>query len=391
MLEDMIKEVAPKVIEWRREMHRHPELSFEEYWTSEYIENVLKEMDGIDIQRPTETSVLGIIKGEKPGRKVGLRADIDALPIQEDRDDLDFVSEIDGKMHACGHDSHASMLLGAAEVLSKNKDKISGEIYLIFQHAEELPPGGAIEMVETGLFDDLDVVFAQHIMTTKPIGEIHIKPGAVTANSDTFELTINGQGGHASQPENSIDPLIIGSRIVTQVQDIVSRMAGPLENLVISITNFHSGTGAKNVIPQTAEISGSVRSASAEVRELAKEKIESVAKNICDIYGAEYDYRFNYGYQAVMNDEVETARVHEILDDTFGKDRVIESEKMMGGEDFGAFTANLPGVYILLGTYNEEKDYIYPHHHPKFGIDEDAFIDGVRAHVNVALGLGLNK
>src|SRR5699024_5484900 len=125
---------------------------------------------------------------------VGLRADIDALPIQEDRDDLDFVSEIDGKMHACGHDSHASMLLGAAEVLSKNKDKISGEIYLIFQHAEEVPPGGAIEMVETGSFDDFDVVFAQHTMTTKPIGEIHIKPGAVTANSDTFELTINGQG-----------------------------------------------------------------------------------------------------------------------------------------------------------------------------------------------------
>lgn len=193
MLENMIKEVAPKVIEWRRDMHRHPELSFEEYWTSEYIENALKEMDGIEIQRPTKTSVLGIIKGDKPGRKVGLRADIDALPIQEDRDDLDFVSEIDGKMHACGHDSHASMLLGAAEVLSKNKDKIYGEIYLIFQHAEELPPGGAIEMVETGLFDDLDVVFAQHIMTTKPIGEIHIKSGAVTANSDTFELTIQGK------------------------------------------------------------------------------------------------------------------------------------------------------------------------------------------------------
>ena len=197
-------------------------------------------MDGIEIQRPTKTSVLGIIKGDKPGRKVGLRADIDALPIQENRDDLDFVSEIDGKMHACGHDSHASMLLGAAEVLSKNKDKISGEIYLIFQHAEELPPGGAIEMVETGLFDDLDVVFAQHIMTTKPIGEIHIKSGAVTANSDTFELTIQGQGGHASQPEGAIDPLVIGSRIVTQIQDIVSRMAGPLDNLVISITNFNS-------------------------------------------------------------------------------------------------------------------------------------------------------
>src|SRR5699024_9842575 len=147
MLDDAIKEVEPQVIEWRRAMHRHPELSFEEYWTSEYIESALKEMNGIEISRPTPTSVLGIIKGEHPGRKVGLRGDIDALPIQEDRDDLDFVSEIDGVMHACGHDSHAAMLLGAAKVLSDNKDKIHGEVYLIFQHAEGLPPGGAQEMV----------------------------------------------------------------------------------------------------------------------------------------------------------------------------------------------------------------------------------------------------
>lgn len=285
MLEESIKKVAPKVIEWRRDMHRHPELSFEEYWTSDYIEKALQTMNGIEISRPTETSVLGIIKGNHPGRKVGLRGDIDALPIQEDRDDLDFVSEIDGKMHACGHDSHAAMLLGAAEVLAEHKDKIHGEIYLIFQHAEELPPGGAKEMVATGLFDDLDVVFAQHIMTTKPLGEIHIKSGAVTANSDTFELTIQGQGGHASQPEGAIDPLVIGSRIVTQVQDIVSRMAGPLDNLVVSITNFNSGTGAKNVIPHTAEISGSIRSLDKDIRELAKEKIEAIAKANCEVYG----------------------------------------------------------------------------------------------------------
>lgn len=388
MIDDAIKKVEPQVIEWRRAMHRHPELSFEEYWTSEYIETALKGMNGIEISRPTETSVLGIIKGDHPGRKVGLRGDIDALPIQEDRDDLDFVSEIDGVMHACGHDSHAAMLLGAAQVLADNKDKIHGEIYLIFQHAEELPPGGAQEMVATGLFDDLDVVFAQHIMTSKPLGEIHIKSGAVTANSDQFEVTINGQGGHASQPENSVDPLLIGSRIVTQLQDIVSRLAGPMDNLVISVTNFNAGTGAKNVIPHTAKLSASVRSASAEIRALAKEKIEAVIKANCEIYGATYDLNYEYGYAAVMNDEAETARVRQTLNEVFGDDRVIEQEMMMGGEDFGAFTENLPGVYILLGTYNEEKDYIYPHHHPKFAIDEDAFIDGVRAHVNVALGLG---
>lgn len=388
MLDDAIKKVEAQVIKWRREMHKHPELSFEEYWTSDYIEKALKNMNGIEISRPTETSVLGIIKGDHPGRKVGLRGDIDALPIQEDRDDLDFVSEVDGVMHACGHDSHAAMLLGAAQVLSDNKDKIHGEIYLIFQHAEELPPGGAQEMVATGLFDDLDVVFAQHIMTSKPLGEIHIKSGPVTANSDQFELTINGQGGHASQPENSVDPLLLGSRIVTQVQDIVSRIAGPMDNLVISVTNFNSGTGANNIIPHTAEISGSIRSATPEIRKLVEEKLEAVIKANCNIYGATYDFEYMYGYQAVHNDETETARVWKTLNEVFGEDRVVEQEMMMGGEDFGAFTENLPGVYILLGTYNEAKDCIYPHHHPKFAIDEDAFIDGVRAHVNVALGLG---
>ena len=226
-------------------MHRHPELSFEEYWTSDYIEKALKEMNGIEISRPTETSVLGIIKGDHPGRKSWTARRYRCTADREDREELDFASEIDGVMHACGHDSHAAMLLGAASVLADNKDKIHGEIYLIFQHAEELPPGGAQEMVATGLFDDLDVVFAQHIMTSKPLGEIHIKSGAVTANSDQFELTINGQGGHASQPESSVDPLLLASRIVTQVQDIVSRIAGPLDNLVISVTNFNAGTGAK--------------------------------------------------------------------------------------------------------------------------------------------------
>ncbi len=391
MLNKEIKAVESKVIGWRRDMHKHPELSYEEHWTSDYVEQALRQMDGIEISRPTETSVLGIIRGGHPGRKVGLRADIDALPIQEDREDLDFTSEIDGRMHACAHDAHAAMLLGAAKVLSKNKDHIHGEVYLIFQHAEEVPPGGAKEMVATGQFDDLDVVFAQHIMTTLPVGEIHIKSGPVTANSDIFNLTITGKGGHSSQPENSIDPVLIGSRIVSQVQDIVSRLASPLDNLVVSVTNFHAGTGAENVIPQTAKISGSVRSASKEMRELAKEKIETIINSNCEIYGATYDLDYTYGVTAVINDEAETSKVRETLTETFGAERVKEMIMMMGGEDFGAFTENLPGVYIMIGTYNEEKDCIYPHHHPKFKIDEDVLIEGISTHVNVALGLGKDK
>lgn len=391
MLNKEIKAVESKVIGWRRDMHKHPELSYEEHWTSDYVEQALRQMDGIEISRPTETSVLGIIKGTNPGRKVGLRADIDALPIQEDRDDLGFTSEIDGKMHACAHDAHAAMLLGAAEVLSNNKDKIHGEVYLIFQHAEETPPGGAKEMVATGQFDDLDVVFAQHIMTTLPVGEIHIKSGPVFANSDIFNLTITGKGGHSSQPENSVDPVIIGARIVSQVQDIVSRLAGPLDNLVVSVTNFNSGTGAENIIPHTAKISGSIRSASIEMRELAKEKIETIIKANCDIYGAAYDLDYQYGVSAVINDDAETSKVRETLTQTFGAERIKEMTMSLGGEDFGAFSENLPGVYTIIGTYNEEKDCIYPHHHPKFKIDEDVLIDGIRTHVNVALGLGKDE
>lgn len=387
-LKERIQEVMSDVLHWRRTMHKHPELSFEEYWTSGYIEEQLKEIGQIEIKRPTETSVLGIIRGGKPGKKIGLRADIDALPINEERSDIDFVSENEGVMHACGHDGHASILLGAAKVLVEEKDELHGEIYLIFQHAEETPPGGAVEMVETGLFDELDFIYGQHLFTPIPSGKIGLLNGPVTANSDTFDVIIKGSGGHASQPENSIDPVMIGAQVINQLQTLVSRVVSPLDSLVISTTNFHAGS-AKNIIPDTAELAGSVRSINPAIRQMAEEKIEKIIQSICDVYGANYDYTYTKGYSSVVNDEEKTNQVRAIATKHF-LDDVFEFPLAMGGEDFSAFSERVPSTYAFIGVGNAEKDMEYPHHHPKFGMDEEAFSTGVEMFVAVALNMPRN-
>lgn len=371
------------VFEWRRTLHRHPELSFEEHWTSQYIEDALKEMDGIEISRPTPTSVLGIIKGAHPGKKIGLRADIDALPVEEERTDIDFVSEVSGKMHACGHDGHTAILLGAAKILSRNAERLHGEVYLIFQHAEELIPGGAQEMVATGLFDDLDFIYGQHLFTPVPVGKIGITNGPVTSNSDGFEIIIQGSGGHASQPELTVDPVNIGVQIISQFQTIVSRITSPLDSVVISTTNFHAGS-AKNIIPDTAELSGSVRTINDDTRLLVREKMEQAVANVCEMYGATYDFNFQFGYAAVVNDDGMTDKVRQIATEKFG-DKVFDFPLVMGGEDFSSFSRLVPSTYAMIGVRNPGKDMEYPHHHPKFGMDEDGFIDGVKMMVYVAL------
>ena len=353
-LQQQIEKVMEEVVTWRRTMHKHPELSFQEHWTSGYIKSELEKMGNIEISQPTETSVLGIIRGAKPGRKVGLRADIDALQIQEERNDIDFASEKEDVMHACGHDGHAAILLGAAKVLVQNIDDLHGEVYLIFQHAEEEPPGGAQEMVATGLFDDLDFIYGQHLFTPIPTGKIGITNGPITSNSDTFDLKIQGRGGHASQPENSIDPIVIGGQVLNQFQTIISRIASPLDSAVISTTKFHAGS-AKNIIPDSAMLEGSVRTINDETREMVRERMEKAVKGICDMYGATYDFSFNYGYSAVVNEDAVTDRVRKMATEEFG-DKVFEYPLAMGGEDFAAFSRIIPATYAWIGAGNKEKD-----------------------------------
>ena len=265
--QQLINDMKDQLIEWRRHFHKNPELSFEETNTSQFVYETLKSFGELEVSRPTKTSVVARLMGDNPGQTLGLRADMDALPIQEENE-FEFNSTNPGVMHACGHDGHTAMLLGAAKILSEQKDELSGEIKFIFQHAEELPPGGAQELVEAGVMDDVDYIVGLHLMSTLPKGNIGIAHGPITSNSDTFDLKIIGKGGHSSQPENSVDPVVMGAQVINNLQHIVSRNTDPAERLVVSTTTLRAGM-AKNVIPGFVEIGGSVRSFNNTVRQNA--------------------------------------------------------------------------------------------------------------------------
>lgn len=374
-----------QIIAYRRHLHQHPELSFQEYETSQFIYDEMKKLANVEVTRPTATSVLVKITGGKPGKKIGLRADIDALPIQEERDELDFKSVVDGKMHACGHDGHTAILMVATQFLAEHAAELAGEVYSIFQHAEELPPGGAKEMVATGIFDDFDFIYGHHLFSTMPLGTIDIKPGPNTGNSDLYELTIYGKGGHAALPHKSVDPIIIGSQILGKIQTIISRKMDPMHGGVISNTVFQAGArNALNVIPDTAFLAGSVRTNDKEDRLMIAEEIDRAAKTTCEAYGASYKLDYQYGYSAVYNNEATTQIVQDIAEDLF-PGQVTQLPPMLGGEDFSAFSDIVPATYIWIGAGNAEKGYDYPHHHPKFALDEDSFVTGVTMFVAVAM------
>lgn len=370
---------------YRRYLHQHPELSFKEYKTSQFIYDEMSQLPNVEVTRPTETSVLVKIVGGKPGKKIGLRADIDALPIQEERDDFDFTSTVDGVMHACGHDGHTAILMTATKILAAHAEEIEGEVYSIFQHAEELPPGGAKELVDTGLFNDFDFIYGHHLFSTIPTGLIDIKTGPCMGNSDRYEVTIYGKGGHAAMPHGTNDPVIIGGQILEKFQTIISRRLDPLQSGVISNTVFQAGDRtAVNIIPDTAVLAGSVRSFEASARELIRTEMEKIVKTTCETYGASYEFTFNKGYTSVVNDEYTTQIVKEIALD-LDPDKVIELPPSLGGEDFSAFSELIPSTYAFIGVGNEEKGTDYPHHHPKFALDEDGFLTGIQLFVSIGL------
>ncbi|WP_411504159.1 amidohydrolase [Brevibacillus centrosporus] len=376
----LLESVRQEVIIWRRYLHRNPELSFQEEKTASFVYEQLQSFGNLELTRPTKTSVMARLIGARPGKVIGLRADMDALAITEEND-FEFASSVPGVMHACGHDGHTAMLLGAAKVLSQLRAHLAGEVRFLFQHAEEMHPGGAREMVQANVTEGVDLMLGIHLMSHLSVGKIGLTYGAVTANSDRFDITIQGKGGHASTPNSSVDPVAIGAQVIANLQQIVSRNADPLENLVISVTNFHGGTGAYNVIPDRATLSGSVRSFAPEVRELAVKGMERIIKGITLAHGATYSFDYRYGYGSVINDEEVTRSVEELIVEEWGEDVLLQHPPMMGGEDFSAFSDVVPSCFILVGAGNEEKGIVYPHHHPRFTIDEDALQDGVRLFV----------
>lgn len=365
-----------QVITWRRHLHMHPELSFHEHKTSQYVFETLSAMPGLEISRPTATSVVARLLGNAPGRTIAVRADMDALPITEEND-VPYQSRVPGVMHACGHDGHTSILLGLAQVLSERKDDIRGEVRFIFQHAEELSPGGAEEMVQAGVMDGVEQVIGLHLWASMPHGFIGLVPGPAMAAPDVFQVTIKGQGGHAAIPHETVDPIAIGAQVVTALQHIVSRNVDPLDNVVVSVTQFIAGT-TFNVIPESAYLSGTVRTFDAALRTRVPQLIERILHGITSAHGATFDFRYERGYRPVVNDPALTSRLAGLVEREFGAATLHTLRPSMGGEDFSAFQQKAPGVFAFVGAGNVEAGISFPHHHPRFQIDERSLDLGLR-------------
>ncbi|GHU61674.1 N-acyl-L-amino acid amidohydrolase [Clostridia bacterium] len=372
-----------KVIEWRHWLHQHPELSFQEVETSQYIEKTLQEMGNIEISRPTKTSVLGIIRGKKPGKTIGLRADIDALPVREEAD-VSYRSQNLGVMHACGHDTHAAMLLGAAWVLSQITDELSGTIKLIFQHAEEKNPGGAQEIIATGCLDDVDYFYGSHVFAPMDSGVIQTISGPCMAAVDELSLKIQGRGSHGSMPEKSIDPIMVGASIVMNINQIVSRNVPPLERVVISVGKFISGTAA-NIIPDTAELAFTVRTTTKEMRELTEKRLREVIDGICKAHGATYELLYDKGYNPLVNDEACTALAKTVAIKLFGEEACKDALPQLGGEDFSYYLEKAPGTFVFIGGGGFDEGCPFVNHHPKFQILDKTLIVGTKMYVGFAL------
>jgi amidohydrolase len=377
--------VRESVVTWRRHLHRHPELSFHEERTSQFVADTLAGFGGLEITRPTKTSVVARLVSSRPGPVLAIRADMDALPIQE-ANSHDFVSRTPGVMHACGHDGHTSMLLGAAKVLVTRRDELRGEVRFLFQHAEELSPGGAAELVGAGVLDGVDLVIGAHLWLQLPFGEVAAKAGPLMASTDTFRITIEGAGGHAAMPHQTIDSIAVTAQVVTNLQHVVSRNVDPLASAVVTVTRIAGGT-TTNVIPGSVELEGTVRSFDPALRARIPELMERVIAGVTAAHGARYRWEYEPGYHAVINDQQANELVRRAVVRALGRESLVDATPTMGAEDFSAYQQRVPGAFFFIGARNEALGIIHPHHHECFDIDERALDHGTRIFVATATEL----
>lgn len=357
-----------EMVEIRRYLHQYPELSFQETKTAKYIADFYKEL-GL----PYETnvggnSVIATLKGGKPGKTIAFRADFDALPIQDEKD-VPYKSKIDGVMHACGHDGHTATLLILAKVLKQYQEEIPGTIVFLHQHAEELVPGGAKSVIESGAINHVDAVFGTHLWATVPLGELQTSKDAFMAGADSFELTIQGQGGHGAYPHETKDAIVIGSELVSQLQKIVSRKIDPLKTAVVTIGEFHAGN-AFNIIADQVKLTGTVRYFEEEVQQQVTSDIEKIIKGLCIANDATYTLNYMNGYPPLINHKEEAELVMEVGEQIPEIEQAKEVLPVMAGEDFAYYMKEKPGTFFFTGAKKEDNPY--PHHHPKFDIDERA-------------------
>lgn len=369
-LSDAAREIQPRVVAMRRDLHRIPEIGLKEFKTCAYIMDKLAEL-GIKHDKITETGVLGLIEGAEPGPTVMLRADIDALPITEETIH-EYVSTHPGMMHACGHDTHTSTLLGVAERLEREGIK-RGLIKLDFQPGEE-GLHGAESMIAAGILENpkVDYAYGQHIWSYAPTGQIWIEEGPVMAAVDTVYVKIIGAGTHAAMPEGGTDPIYAGAQIVTALQSIVTRNVTPLEPAVVTVSQFHGGT-AHNVIPEFADLTMSVRVFDDETHALIERRIHEIIEGVAAALGCRAEINYVHEHQPTVNHPEVTAIAREEAIAVVGEENVLDTQKVMGAEDFGDYARLVPAAFVFVGARSEAKDCVYPHHHPKFNVDEEAF------------------
>ncbi|AIY14456.1 amidohydrolase [Cellulophaga baltica] len=385
------KSVEQKVIDWRRDFHQYPELSNREFKTAEKIAKHLKSL-GIEVQTGVaKTGVVGVLKGNTPGKVVALRADIDALPVTE-RNDLSFKSEVVGEfqgeevgvMHACGHDTHIAILMGVAEILSKNKDKIKGTVKFIFQPAEEGPPpgeeGGAALMIKEGALKnpDVDAIFGLHINSGTSVGTIGYKPGGTMAAVERFVVNVNGKQTHGSQPWGGVDPIYIAAKIIDGYQSIISRESNLLiEPAVITVGKITAGVRF-NIIPESAEMIGTVRTLDPDMKALIIRRMTEMTEGLAKTYGGSATIEFQNNTAITYNDEKLTEAMLPTLQKTAGVENVVLIKATTGGEDFSFFQEKVPGFYFFLGGMTPGNTEAFPHHTPDFKIDDSGMLLGVK-------------
>src|ERR671933_57225 len=367
-----IRNLQPQLVEWRRRLHQKPELSFQENLTAQFVSQKLQEW-GIEHQTNiAKTGVVATIDSGKPGRVLAIRADMDALPIQEENE-VDYRSQHDGIMHACGHDGHTAIALGTVCYLAKHKHSFSGKVKFIFQPAEE-GPGGAKPMIEAGVLKnpDVDAIIGLHLWNNLPVGTVGVRSGALMAAVECFRCTILGKGGHGAMPHQTVDSIVVSAQIVNALQTIVARNVDPIESAVVTLGTLHAGT-AHNVIADTARMSGTVRYFNPAMEGYLSKRIEQVIAGICQSQGASYELDYWHLYPPVINNakiaELVRSVASEVVETPAG---IVPECQTMGGEDMAFFLKQVPGCYFFLGSANPSKDLAYPHHHPRFDFDETA-------------------
>jgi amidohydrolase len=379
-----IQELHPQIVTWRRRLHQRPELGFREFLTAEFVAEKLQSWGIPHRIGIAKTGILAEIVGAKAGKTgkvLAIRADMDALPIQE-LSDVIYRSQHEGVMHACGHDGHTAIALGTAYYLWQHRQDFSGTVKIIFQPAEE-GPGGAKPMIEEGVLNNpnVDAIIGLHLWNNLPLGTLGVRSGALMAAVETFKCKILGKGGHGAIPQQTIDAIVVSAQIVTALQTIVARNVDPLESAVVTVGKLHAGT-ANNVIADSADLSGTVRYFNPKYSGYFGDRVKQIIAGICQAHGAQYELDYYSFYPPVINNpdiaELVRSVAVEVVETPVG---VVPECQTMGGEDMSFFLQEVPGCYFFLGSANPDKNLAYPHHHPKFDFDETALAMGVEMFV----------